>query len=449
MRANLRGAALSALALLGLPASMQAQGIYLPGGGAAHLSMGGTSTAKPVDAIGANYWNPAAIGRLGRSEVAVGGAFLFPLTDLESTAINGATGQTRSDSGVGLTSNLGIVIQPQESPFTFGMGLNMIGAGGVNYPGDVNNPILSGIGPLGNVQGPIFASMTLMQVTPSAAFKITDRLIVGAGPVVDIALASFDPAYFGAPDDASGDGIGAFPTGTHSRPFWGGGVRGGLVYSVTDRVDVGFSYSSPQWYESWIFHARNEIGVPKTLTLDVTLPAIYSWGVAFQATDKLLLSTDLRYLDYANSDLFGTAIVDGGLGWRSIFAAATGARYQLTDSLALSAGYVYNDNPIREVGTLFNIQAPVITQHTVTAGTTFNVSDAIAISAGYAYAFPSSLSGPVREAARTGVSFETQAHLLTFTMQFKFGATPCCKPAATDCCGPASTTPTVMSGQAG
>jgi long-chain fatty acid transport protein len=433
---------LSTLAVLGLPAGIQAQGIYLPGGGAAHLSMGGASTAKPVDAIGANYWNPAAIGRLGRSEVAVGGAFLFPLTDLESTAIGGATGQTRSDSGVGLTSNLGIVIQPNESPFTFGMGLNMIGAGGVNYPGDLTNPILSGIGPLGNVQGPIYASMTMLQLTPSAAYKLTDRLIVGAGPVVDIALASFDPAYFSPPDDANGDGIGTFPSATHGRPYWGGGVRGGFVYSITECIDVGASYTSPQWYETWITHARNEVGVPRTLTLDVTLPAIYSMGVSFQATEKLLLSTDLRYLDYENSDLFGTAIVDGGLGWRGIFAAATGARYQVTDRIAMSAGYVYNDNPIREIGTLFNIQAPVITQHTVTAGSTFNVSEALAISLGYAYAFPNSLTGPVREAVGPGVSFDTQAHLLTFTMQFKFGATPCCQPAATECCAPANVSPT-------
>ena len=164
------------LAALFSPKPASAQGLILPGGGAAHLSMGGASTATPVDAIGALYWNPAAIGRLGRSEVAAGGAFLFPNIDLESSApgLGGLrTGKTRSDSGVGPTSNLGIVYQPDDSPLTFGMGLNTLAGSGVNFPGDVNNPILSGVGPLGNAQGPIYANLVLVQMTPNTSRSVT------------------------------------------------------------------------------------------------------------------------------------------------------------------------------------------------------------------------------------------------------------------------------------
>src|SRR5207237_1051449 len=104
--------------------------------------------------------------------------------------------------------------------------------------------------------------------------------------------------------------------------------------------------------------ARTELGLPRTLVLNATLPAIYSWGVGYRPIDRLLLACDLRYFDYAHTDLFGTRLVDGGLGWRGVFAASFGSRYQLTDKLALSGGYVYNDNPIPSVGTLFNVQAP-------------------------------------------------------------------------------------------
>src|SRR5438093_4616287 len=107
MLARLRAGVLTALALMALPAVVRAQGLYLPGGGAAHLSMGGASTATPVDAIGALYWNPAAIGRLGHSEAAIGGAFLFPDIHIDSAApgpLGIRSGVTRSDSGVGLAS---------------------------------------------------------------------------------------------------------------------------------------------------------------------------------------------------------------------------------------------------------------------------------------------------------------------------------------------------------
>lgn len=73
MRSGVALGAVAPLSLFACPVA-RAQGLYLPGGGAAHTSMGGVSTANPEDAIGALYWNPAAIGRLRRSEVAVGGA---------------------------------------------------------------------------------------------------------------------------------------------------------------------------------------------------------------------------------------------------------------------------------------------------------------------------------------------------------------------------------------
>jgi long-chain fatty acid transport protein len=410
------------------------------------------STATPVDAIGALYWNPAAIGQLDHSEVAVGAAFIIPDIHLDSTApgpLGLRSGRTRSDSGVAPASSLGFVYKPDDGPLTYGLGLSSVAAGGVNFPGDVTNPILAGVGPLGNVQGPIEASLLILQVTPTVAYKVTDRLTVGGGPVVDIAATSFDPAYFGAPDDANGDGIGMFPSGAHSRPFWGGGVRAGFDFAVTDQVTVGFGYTSPQWFEVWKYYARTELGLPRTLLLNATLPAIYSWGVSYRPIDKLLLAADLRYLDYASTELFGTPIKDGGLGWKSVFAAAFGARYQLTDRLAASAGYVYNENPIPSVGTLFNLQAPLITQHTITLATTMALTDAMSVSLGYAYAFHNTLTGPVREATGVGVTMESAAHLLNLTFQFKFGGCGCshpavacedhgCAPAAPAAAGPAA-----------
>lgn len=429
------------LAILLAPSAASAQGLYLPGGGSAHLSMGGASTAMPVDAIGALYWNPAAIGRLDRSEAAIGGAFLFPNIHVDSAApgpLGRRSGRTRSDSGVGVASSLGVVYQQDDSPLTYGLGLATLGGGGVNFPGDTNNPILSGVGPLGNVQGPISANLVLLQLSPTVAYKFSDKLIVGLGPTVDVAVTSFDPAFFGAPDDANGDGIGTFPTGSHSRPYWGGGLRAGLSYSITDRFDVGFGYTSPQWFETWKYYARDELGQPRTLFLNATLPAIYSWGLAYRPSEKLLLAVDLRYFDYESTELLGTRVRDGGLGWDSVFAAALGARYQLNERIALSAGYTYNDNPIPSTGTLFNLQAPAITQHTVSFGTTTNVTDRMSMSLGYSYGFKNSITGPVREATGAGVKLDSEVHMLSFTTQFLFGSSGR-KRAAPSCgdCAPA------------
>jgi long-chain fatty acid transport protein len=432
MRSKERLGVIAALTMLVLPTGIYAQGAYLPGGGAVHSSMGGVSTATPADAIGALYWNPAAIGRLGRSEISVGGAFLLPQIHLEASGANRSR-TTRSDSGVGAASSLGLVYQPEESPLTFGLGMMSLGGGGVNYPGDILNPILSGISVVNNVQGPIASNLGFLQLTPMAAITVSDRLVVGFGPTVDVAFASFDPYYLAGANDANGDGVGTFPTGSHTRPFWGGGFRAGAVYSITDQIDVGFGYTSPQWFETWKFYARNEIGTPQRFTLNVSLPAIYSLGLAVRPTERLLVGADLRYFDYKNTKLFGQRLVDGGLGWDSIWAIAVGGRYQATDRIAVSAGYVCNENPIPSIGTLFNVQAPAINQHTFSVGSTMNITEALSLSLGYSYMMRNSQSGPVREATGVGVSMDSATHAATFTIQVKFGA---CGDCSTRCATP-------------
>jgi long-chain fatty acid transport protein len=267
---------------------------------------------------------------------------------------------------------------------------------------------------------------------------VTDRLVVGVGPTVDLTLQSFDPAFFAPPNDANGDGVGTFPSATHYRPFWGGGFRAGLVYSLTDTLDVGFGYTSPQWLETWKFYARDELGNPQTLFLKASLPAIYSWGVSYRPMERLILSTDLRYFDYKNTDLFGTAIRDGGLGWRSVFAVAVGGRYWLTERLAVQAGYQYNTDPVPSPGTLFNIQAPAITQNLIAFGATAVLTESLALSLGYSYAFENSVTGTVREVPGANIRLSAAAHTLLFNLQVKFGArcaqapcrTPVCEPVA-------------------
>jgi long-chain fatty acid transport protein len=392
--------------------------------------MAGVSTATPVDAIGALYWNPAAIGRLGHSEVAIGGIFVYPEIGVRSSfprVLQGRVeaGRTRSDGGFVPTSSLGVVYQPEDDRLTYGMGIFTLAGAGVNFPGDPGNPVLSPVGPLRqNVLGPIYSNLGVLQIAPTASYRVTDRLVLGAGPTIDAVFPSFDPAFFAPPDDANGDGQGTFPTATHARPFWGGGFRLGLVYSATDAVDVGFGYTSPQWLETWRFHARDELGRPRTLFLDASLPAIYSWGVAYRGIDRLTLAVDLRYFDYANADLYGEAVRDGGLGWDSAFAAAVGGRYLLTDRVAVQAGYQYNTNPLANTSTLFNVQAPAITQHLVTVGTTLAVTDSFAMSLGYAYGVGNSIAGTAREVPGAGIALDAESHSLLFTMQFKFGG--CC-----------------------
>ena len=110
---------------------------------------------------------------------------------------------------------------------------------------------------------------------------------------------------------------------------------------------------------------------------------------------KALIDVDLRYIDYANTELFGQSVASGGLGWRGVFAVATGVQYALTDRLTLRGGYLFNTNPIPAPVTLFNVQAPAITQHTLSMGASYALTENITVSFAWVHAFDNSIQGPI------------------------------------------------------
>ena len=109
-----------------------------------------------------------------------------------------------------------------------------------------------------------------------------------------------------------------------------------MFYELNDNWNLGFSYKSPIWQERWDFNASNPNLSPRLIGVQASLPQIFSWGIAYKGLPRTLIDVDLRYIDYANSQLFGKKVIDGGLGWQSVFAVALGAQYQATDRFTVA-----------------------------------------------------------------------------------------------------------------
>jgi long-chain fatty acid transport protein len=422
-----------------------AQGLILPAGGAMHQSMAGTSTAVGQDAIGALYWNPAVISGLRQSEVTLGSSLIFPRTGLTSFVPAGAYGplgpdrdlfgRTASDSGVVPTTALGIVYRPEDSRLTYGLGLSSVAAGGVNFPGDANNPLLAPTGPIGQfILGPQAGSLTVLQIAPTASYQVNDCLAVGFGPLVDVAAVSFDPAFFGPPSRINPTDPLEFPTGSHTQPFWGGGFRTGVTYKPAERLTVGFAYTSPQWFQTWSFNARDADGDAIEFKTQFTLPQIFSAGVAYEF-ERLLLAADVRWFDYVSTQLLGEPVVNGGAGWNSVWAASLGARYQLTDRASVQAGYLYNENPVPGNLALFNTLLPAIIQHTLSVGGSFQVNDTVSLSLAYAHGFENTVSGSAVQVLGTSTAIDSKYDAIVLGLSFKFGG-PCGREPCVACPGP-------------
>jgi long-chain fatty acid transport protein len=410
---------------------LRGQGIVIPSAGPINSAMAGASTAAPVD-FGASYWNPAILSGLEDQEFLLGSALALSSIHLQSSLRAGSVGgvfpptnrfgEERSNGGVasGLATGFSFRLS-DDSPLTIGLGVFGVVGGSVNFAGSNTTPILTPrIPPNSFGVGPIYSNLSILAITPMASLKVTDRLAIGGGPIITSGVPSFNPAFF-APGPKDASGLPTFPAGTNARPYWGAGFQVGLLYELGDNWNLGFSYKSPIWQERWDFNAANPNLSGRLIGLQASLPQILSWGVAYKGLPRTIIDVDFRYIDYRDTELFGQKVSDGGLGWRSVFAVATGFRYQATDRLALLGGYLYNTNPIPNPVTLFNVQAPGILTNMLTLGASFQLTENVTASLAWMHGFRNSIEGPILQIPGSSVRLDAQLDTIWAGFNVKFG----------------------------
>jgi len=416
------------------------QGLLLSGVGPINRSMGGASTAAPIDASGALHWNPASIMGLKQSELQFGVELLYPQMELGSSVEAGAlgggfppvplSGSTDSNSGAFAIPTVGFVYRPPDQSWALGLGVFGIGGFGTNYAGSMSNPILTAPAPNGLGLGPLYSKLQLMQIAPTLAIQLTDNVSIGISPTITLADLSLDPNFLDSPDDANGDTFASYPLGTHGRTSWGLGVQAGIYVTTESAWNFGASIKSPQWMQTFHWSAADELGRPRDVRAHFDLPFIASLGTSYTGFERLTLAADARYYGYSSTQGFDAAGFNGtgavtGLGWDSIFSLAMGGQYQATDDLSLRLGYVWNQNPIPDANTFYNVISPNILMHTVSCGLSYRIVTNCDVSLAYLHAFENSISGPwalpvIGALAGTSVSSKVSADAIIAGLTVKF-----------------------------
>ncbi len=417
-RSPFRSTLLCALVCAGSAAAQN--GHLLTGYGPVNLSMGGASTGNAMDAMGALFWNPAAIGALRRPEIAFGSELFSNSLDTASTVAAGSfgpgmppadlAGSTSSDSDVVPIPSFAIVGRWDEnSPWTFGIGAFGVGGFGVDFPVDPNNPIFTPQPSQGGMGfGGVYSRFQLMQVSPTVAERVAERWYVGLSVNLAWATLAVDPFPAATPDDADGNGKATYPSAAHGDNALGAGFAVGVFYEAESDWSVGVMVKTPTWMEPYRFNSADEKGNPRDLQFSMDVPGMISAGFGYRGVDRWTFAADLRYIDYADTDGFEKQGFDAtgavrGFGWDSIWVFAVGAQYELNPKLALRAGYSFNTNPVPDDLTFFNLACPAIIQHHLNLGLSWLLSEQVEVNVAWHHGLENTIRGPWYTAANVPI----------------------------------------------
>ncbi len=417
---------LTITALQGLTVSIaSAQGIVLPGAGPINRSMGGASTAAPVDAAGALLWNPGSITALEGSQMLFGAEFLYTRTTLASS-LGPFSGESDSHSGVPVLPTIALVHNDPDSYFSYGLGVFTIGGFGVNYETSTTNPLLTPQPPAGFGIGNAYSRLNLLQIAPTLGVKLTDALSVGFAPTITIGDLALAPALSASPDDANGDLSPSYPDAINGRWRYGLGFQLGLYLETESGWNYGVSFKSKQWFEEFEFLSADELGAARRVVAKPEYPMIVSLGTSFTGIEGWVWATDVRFVDYASAAVFGDEAKfapDGsvpGLGWSSTLAVAAGVQRSFENGVSLRAGYDFGQSPISDTNTGFNVLSSALWNHAATCGASIPLSKALSMSMAYVHVFEKSNSGPIQSPAGAipGSSVEISQTSDTLSMGF-------------------------------
>jgi long-chain fatty acid transport protein len=180
---------------------------------------------------------------------------------------------------------------------------------------------------------------------------------------------------------------------------YGGGVRAGALWEVTDRFRIGVSASTPMWMS----HLKKYSGLLAEYgSFDV--PAQAQAGVAYDVLPNLTVMADWRHVFYSAAPAYGNPgnpIMVRSLGgpngpgfdWKDTDSAAFGVEWRYSPQLALQAGYHYTTNPLRWRSVTVNILAPIILKHHASVGLGCALTKNSKIDFAFGYAFKNSFTG--------------------------------------------------------
>lgn len=295
------------------PEAWATNGDTLIGVALASRAMGGAGVAAPQDAIGAIFANPAAVcmGPYCPGTEVVFASTIYNPSVKGTVTMGSQVVSAKSDMKPFIIPAVGMVT-PISDRLRFGLGMFGITGMGVDYrnKGIDLNPASPG------AEGDIYTQLQILKFAPNIAFLVTPNFSIGT---------SLHLLY------------GSLDLGEGTSHNYGIGEQLGAIYRMGP-CSIGASYTSAEK----LSHERvSGFGSGEKKELEMESPRTASAGIAWHATDNLLLEADAKWLNWSDADGYRE------FDWKDQWVYAVGMQYKDPDGLTMRLGYNYGKNPVR------------------------------------------------------------------------------------------------------
>jgi long-chain fatty acid transport protein len=359
--------------------SLFAGGFALSGIGSKAISLGGAFRGMADDPT-AMYWNPAGLGFMTNSKLAIAGAGIMPTVEFQNNqALPGFTADNiKCDPKLWMFPNI-YMVKASESKFKWGLGVYVPYGLGATY--DLFDlPATMPVAGVGNVpltwtagfpEKETKSSIGIVDAHPTVAYQLSDNVSLGAGLSVYYGMISISKVkphallsyYLPTTMKLEGTGMGY-------------GANLGMLWKVSDSAQIGLSGKIPATVKlkgdadiiTWISDVVNTgnplipgtsalaLGFNPDITADLNLPGDIGWGFSLKATPKWTLNADFSYTFWSNLDkitiemdsinILGTPMTESELStkWNDTFRVCLGTQYQM-EKIALRGGFFFDQSP--------------------------------------------------------------------------------------------------------
>jgi len=253
-------------------------------------------------------------------------------------------------------------------------------------------------------------SLLTITASPTLAVRVTDWLSLGGGPLVTYGVLDWNlkTDFLGNEQNIRLD---------HLNDVQAAG-RVGLLLHPTDDLSLSVYYNSETDFEL-SGDAEGPIGLTSNLDTDLPLVQFVEVGLAWQATEKLMLLGTFDWEDWSAADgltvTLAAQTIDATTGFEDTFKIGVGANYRIRPDWLLQTGVMYDSSPFRNRDR--TVALPIDEQWRWAFGAQHDLSESTTI--GFSFVYVNLGQAEVRQASVRGDYKRNHLFVLGATLAFK------------------------------